>query len=315
MRVAPAIIAAAGLSTVALSTAQAQITSGAGSVCVTVDEKTDTLAPGERAAAKALAETSFQSAGVSTTAAPCAVQYTISNIRLGEAVVVTMAGPGGVRKGKAATLSELDAVYDQMVRSLVKGEDEAVSRTNVTAAQAQPKRVRADSLWHINIGTGYVTGSDVSEVPLGLGFGYRYELDKLGIDATARLFISAGNDGDGEGNGEDGAVNGGFRLMALYHFDGLSSSSPYVGGGLGWGGTAAVFDDDLFSGGGLEGHLAAGYSLLRESSIRMYLQFDAVMPFYNLEHDLSELSANGVKQDDRYAPIFGISLGVGWSRD
>lgn len=305
MRIAATLAASAALA----SAAQAQVTTVPAAVCVAVDEKTDTLEAPERAAAKALAETSFQNLGVSTTTAPCPGQYTISNIKLGEAIVANIVGPGGARKGKAASLSELDAVYDQMIRSLVKGEGDAVNRNNVTSAQERPRRVRADSLWHVNIGTGYVLGSDVSEVPLGLGFGYRYELDQLGIDATARLFVSGA---DSESN--DGAVNGGFRLMALYHFDGVSSSSPYVGGGLGWGGTAASFDDTFFSGGGLEGHFAAGYSLLRESTIRMYLQFDAVIPFYDLEHDFSEFDGSTEKQDSRYAPIFGLSLGVGWGR-
>lgn len=306
MRFAATLIAVAAVS----SAAHAQISTPKGSVCVTVDEKTDTLSPQERAAAKALAETSFQNLGVSTTAAPCPALYTISNIRLGEAVVANIVGPLGARKGKAASLSELDAIYDQMIRGLVKGDSEAVNRTNVTTAQERPKRVRADSLWHFNIGSGYVLGSDVSEVPLALGFGYRYELDQIAIDATARLFIAAGND-----EGSDNSVNGGFRLMGLYHLDGTASTSPYLGGGLGWGGTAASFDDTFFSGGGLEGHLAAGYSFLRESTIRMYIQFDAVLPFYSLEDDLSDLDGSADKEDDRYAPIFGLSVGIGWNRN
>lgn len=276
-------------------------------VCVTVDSQSDTLTEGDRKATRMLAESAFQGLGVTTVPSPCSAQYTISNVQLGEAVVARISGPKGTAKGKAASISELDAVYDQMVRTLVKGEGGAVTRDNVTAAQARPKRVRADSVWNVNIGTGYLSGADLDSVPVLVGFGYRYELDHFGIEAGARFLIASGNSDDKDGGGTFGV-----RLMGLYHFDAVSSASPYLGAGLGFGGTAAEFDNNTYNGGGLEGHVAVGYSFLRESTIRMYVQFDATLPIYDLEES-NFIDNEGL--DPRYVPFFGLSLGVGWNND
>jgi hypothetical protein len=192
------------------------------------------------------------------------------------------------------------------VRWLVKGEAASTTRTNVTAAQARPKRVRADSMWNINIGSGYLLGADLDSVPVLFGFGYRYELDQFGIEVGARFLVATGNSDD-----KDGGATYGIRLMGLYHFDPVASASPYLGLGLGFGGTAGEIDNEAYTGGGLETHASVGYSFLRESTIRMYVQFDATLPIYQLE-ETTLIEDNGL--DPRYVPYFGLSLGLGWGR-
>jgi hypothetical protein len=274
-------------------------------VCVTVNTDKDTLTPGDQKAAKLLVESAFQSLGVTTVPPPCSKLYTVANVRLGDAIVARIQGPDQAAQAKAASIGELDAVYDQLVRRLM-GADSVTTRQNVTLSQSAPRRERADSIWAINIGSGYLSGADLDAVPVLLGFGYRYELDHVGIEAGGRLFLATGNSDD-----KDGGGGAGVRVMALYHFDSVASSSAYLGGGLGFGFMGAEFDGDTFSGGGLEGHVAVGYSFLRASTIRMYLQFDAMLPIYEME-ETNFIDSEGL--DPRYVPIFGFSLGVGWNR-
>lgn len=292
-------LAATALAFAFVSAAQAQ-------VCITVDAASDTLNEGDRKATKMLAESAFENLGVTTVPSPCSAQYTISNVQLGEAVVARITGPKGTAKGKAASISELDAVYDQLVRTLVNGGEASTTRANVTTAQERPKRVRADSMWSVNVGTGYLLNADLDSVPVLFGFGYRYELDQFGIEAGARFLIATGNS-----DGKDGGGTYGLRLLGLYHFDAVASASPYLGVGLGFGGTAGEFDNNAYSGGGLETHVALGYSFLRESTIRMYVQFDATLPIYQVEES-NFIDEEGL--DPRYVPFFGLSLGVGWGR-
>lgn len=274
-------------------------------VCVALDTNKDTLSKRDQASAKMLVESAFESQGVTIVPPPCSALYTVSNVRLGEAVIARIQGPDRAVKAKAASIGELDAVYDQLVRQLM-GKGSKTTRHNVTTAQARPRREKADSIWMLNIGTGYLGGADLDSIPVLLGAGYRYELDHFGIEAGTRLFLATGNSDDHDGGGGFGV-----RVMALYHFNGTAAASPYVGGGLGFGITGAQFDDESYTGSGLEGHIAVGYSFLRASTIRMFVQLDAALPFYELE-ETTLLEDAGL--EPRYVPIIGLSLGVGWNR-
>lgn len=303
MRVFFVILAPIALAAITASAAQAQ-------VCVQVDADVDSLAPAERSAVLSLVTGSFAQAGTSVVPSPCDRQFSISTVKLGAAYVAHLRGPGASARGKAASLEELDAVYDQLVRTVTKGASARVTRNNVTTAQAEPKRVEADGLWFINVGGGYTAGSDGGGVPVTFGFGYRYELDHLGVEAGLR----------GTSNSEDGgSSSSSLRVLALYHLDPIASSSAYVGGGLGFGVTtlsvAGADDDDYYdevsrSGSGLEGHLVAGYSFLRASSIRMFAQADVVLPFYQV--DEADWGYDSATIDGEWAPTVSFSMGVAW---
>jgi hypothetical protein len=90
-------------------------------ICVSIDEIRDTLSPDERAASLLLIARQFERAG-ERVVPECPATYTLAHVRLGSTIIVTLAGPRGVREGRALGLDDLPALYSQMVRSLVIGQ-------------------------------------------------------------------------------------------------------------------------------------------------------------------------------------------------
>jgi hypothetical protein len=68
-----------------------------------------------------------------------------------------------------------------------------------------------------------------------------------------------------------------------------------------------------YSGSGLQGEVSVGYELLRASTIRIFAQGDATLPFYKV-HSTIVTSSGASNTDSSYAPSFVVSLGIGWGR-
>jgi hypothetical protein len=284
-------------------------------VCVTVDTSRDNLAEPDRNAALTILAQTLQQNGVEVSNQNCMGTYSVYNLRLGNSVNVYLQGPQGYRQATARTVEDLPALYSQMVRSLITGQPmdatsgAVVDRNNVTTAQAAPNRVEADSLWYIRLGYAAIAGPAFNTGP-DLGFGYRYELDNVGIDASLNLVVATDRGSAADNNG-GGSVGGSFiKLEAMYYTDPTANQSPYFGGGISWGGVATANSSVAYSGGGLQGELTAGYELLRASSIRLFGQFNATLPFYGV----SGIDINGLTTNKSYAPTFGLSLGLAWGR-
>ena len=90
--------------------------------CIAIDEPNDTLGRDERAAAVLLVGKQFELAGQRVVKSDCTATYTVSHIRLGATIIVTLSGPAGSREATALGLDDLPAVYSQMVRSLTTGQ-------------------------------------------------------------------------------------------------------------------------------------------------------------------------------------------------
>ena len=61
---------------------------------------------------------------------------------------------------------------------------------------------------------------------------------------------------------------------------------------------------------GVRGELPAGYELARATTLRVFVQADATLPFYRVSSDTR--SPNGlVATDRRYVPSLVLSIGVG----
>ncbi|HVV82732.1 MAG TPA: hypothetical protein VHE35_06610 [Kofleriaceae bacterium] len=289
--------------------AHAQVPAGGG-VCVVIDASTDTLADNERTAARSLILQAFASekVNVDATGSACAETYTVSNVKLGNTITVTMTGPRGQRTARATSLDDLGPVYSQMVKSLVTGAPMetgggAQDRSNVTRDQASPRRVTADGLKYISLGYGAVLAGHVNRGP-AFGFGYRYELDRLALDVSLSFLIA--NDGDGVG------VTGAYpRLGAVWYQKPIADSSPYYGAALSYGGVAAADSDgNAFAGSGLQGHLLAGYEAFRSSTIRFFGQADLTLPFYTSTSG----DFNDGETHSKYTPSISLSIGVGWGK-
>ena len=107
--------------------------------CVAIDEPRDMLSRDERAAAVLLVGKQFDLAGLPFMNRDCAETYTLSHIRLGTTIVVTLSAAKGSRQATARGLDDLPAVfYSQMVRALMTGQPMGrlaiLNRTNVSAA-------------------------------------------------------------------------------------------------------------------------------------------------------------------------------------
>jgi hypothetical protein len=281
--------------------------------CVILDPNRDNLAESDRAAVVTLLGQALAQQGVDVSPQNqnCLATYLVYHVRLGNSVTVYLQGPQGYRQATARTIEDLPSLYSQMVRSLLTGQpmdatNGTVDRNNVTSAQQAPRRAEADSLWYARLGYAAIAGPTFNEGP-DIGFGYRYELDSIGIDLSFNLVVATNR-----GSAGTGSVGGSFiKLEALYFLDPTANASFYVGGGASWGGTVVASDTEAFSGSGLQGELTAGYEVLRASTIRLFLQLDGTLPLYAVSQDNL---AFGAPANRSYAPTFGLSFGLGWGR-
>jgi hypothetical protein len=288
-------------------------------MCIAVDEAHDTLSADDRTAAILLLSRQFALAGEPVADEECANRYTLAHVRLGNTIVVTLTWPGGHREGTALGIDDLPALYSQIVRSIVTGRPmtgfNVLDRTNVTAAQSSVQRVEGDSLWYARLGYGGLFGDRTYGGP-AFGFGYRHELDSFGVDISFLNFQGKASDTYSYYGSSGGAFASSLlKLEALYFMNPTDNRTTYVGGGLSWG--TSNFGRG-WRGSGLQTELSAGYELPRASTLRTFIQLDAVLPFYKVS--AIRVPANyrpgtALTTEHRYAPTLSVSLGIGLQRN
>jgi hypothetical protein len=287
-------------------------------VCVTIDEARDTFAPQERTAALLLVTSQFEQEGERVLAPGCSTPYLLSHVRLGNVIVVNLSGPGGQKEGRALGMDDLPALYSQMVRSIVTGRPmsgfNVVDRTNVTVSQQSARRVHSDSVWYARLGYGSIFGDSAYGTP-ALGFGYRAELDTFAIDVSFLNFQIPTSDYNSSGASAGSLL----KLSGLYFTSPQANRSGYLGAGMSyghrsfgatWGGTAGQYQTG-WDGHGLQGELTVGYELARATSLRMFLQADAILPFYQVTSETFTRFGQVTATDRRYAPSLVVSIGIG----
>jgi hypothetical protein len=311
------IAAAALVAGIVVATpAGAQTRATSRDVCVSVDEAHDTLAPQERAAARLLVARQFELEGWHVVPDGCAALYTVAHLRLGRTIVVTLAGPAGRRDGTALGLDDLPALYSQMVRSIVTGRPmtgmSVIDRTNVTAAQAMPPPlVASDSFGYGRLGAGRAGPS--------VGLGRRVETTSaVAVDVSFLNFQTGWTNGASNysSNGRGSSTSWSWiKLEGLHFKDPSANASAYVGGGISWGGAYSWEGKNWtnWRGTGLQGELTAGYEIGRASTLRMFVQVDATLPFYSMVS--SSTTGAGYTSGRRYSPSLIVSVGVGWHRE
>ncbi len=179
--------------------------------------------------------------------------------------------------------------------------DTEITRNNVSDKMANPNRIKADGLFYGRLGYGAVVGSDVGGHGVAFGFGYRYELDRFGVDFSFGNTIFNASDKDNDWGFDEGVV----RLGGLWFLSPTTDITPYIGLGLSYGATVASepSNDDYKWNWGLRGDISGGIELMRTSTIRFFIEGDLILPFYKTE--------NG-SGDENYSPSVVGSLGIGW---
>ncbi len=323
----PYRIVCASISVLLLLTGAARAASA--QTCIKIDEPADMLAPNERTAALLLVRKQFELAGHKVAETSCQTTYTLSHVRLGSTIIVTITGASGSREGKALGLDDLPAVYSQLVRSLTTGEPMGslgvLDRTNVSAAQdLPPRRLQSDTYWHARVGYAALFGPETHPAA-SFGFGYRAAFERFGLDMS---FFNFQLDNSG------GYYAAGSSAMSLIKLEGLYFTSPtanrsaYFGGGVSYGRTEIRKANSAdFStsgrGSGLQGELTAGYEIARVTSARLFVQADVTLPFYDVRFETFSYpgtSSGGryvpptITVEQKYAPSLTFSVGLGWQR-
>jgi hypothetical protein len=285
-------------------------------ICVVVDTTQDNLSASDQKATRTLLLSAFESEKltVDRTGKACTESYTLYHVKLGKSINITISGPKGTRHDRTHNLEELPLHYSQIVRSLISGKpitssSNAITRKNVDTDKMVPRRAAADSLWYIRLGYAGILAKGFQGGP-SIGFGYRFELDNLGVDVSFLNMVIAVDESNGAEDpiDDDGGITGSWiRLMALYFIDPLSSTTPFAGGGLSWGGSTIVDGLDRYRKTGMQVEIAAGYEFLRASTIRMTTGIEITLPLYMAEH-------SGGLKDDVYTPTVALTFGVGWGK-
>ena len=296
----------------------------ANETCVTVDPARDMLSPDDRTAAVIFVTREFERSGARVVSTPCAKSYSLSHARLGRVISVTLVGPLGRRESVARSLEDLPAVYSQMVRSLTTGRTmsglHVTDRTNVTETQAMaPKRVQIESFGYSRLGYAGVFGTGGYGAP-AIGFGYRAELETFALDVS--FFNSQTRQPSGYssyGNADRSTTVSILKIEGLHFFDAKGNTSAYVGGGFSLGVQSGTAGGSQIHGSGLQLELTGGYEFARSSSLRLFVQADAVLPMFRATAETYVYSSKppyttSTSQGSRYMPSLAISIGVGWQR-
>ena len=291
--------------------------------CAAIDEARDTLPAEDRRAALILVGRELERAGRSVVSGDCAEKYVLSHVRLGNTILVALAGPSGQREGRASGMDDLPGLYNQIVRALLTGSSvgamNVVDRTNVTTPQAEPKRVGIDSFGYARLGYGSMLGPGGSG-NAAIGFGFRAELDSWGLDISFfNHQLPSSNGGHGGSYGMAGSL---LKLQGLYFLNPRANASAYFGGGLSWGATTGSSGSSpngysSWHGSGLQGELTAGYELPRASELRVFVEADATLPFYHTSGQavtFSQGRSSAVTTGRHYNPSITVSVGLGWQR-
>jgi hypothetical protein len=297
--------------------------------CIKIDESHDTLAEDERAAALLLVRKQFELAGHRAAETGCQTTYTLSHIRLGSTIIVTLSGAMGSREGQALGLDDLPAVYSQLVRSLTTGQPMGslgvLDRTNVSASQdLPPRRVQSDGYWYARVGHASLFGPMTRHMA-SFGFGYRAEFNRLGLDMS---FLNFQLDDSSGFYGAGGSTVSLIKLEGLYFSNPTANRSAYAGGGVSYGRTQTRTANgagvpSYGRGAGLQGELTAGYEIARVTSVRLFAQADVTLPFYNIISETftyPEGPFTGryvpptLSIERQYAPSLVVSVGLGWQR-
>jgi len=109
-------------------------------------------------------------------------------------------------------------------------------------------------------------------------------------------------------------VTGSFvELAGVFFTNPVADYTGYFGGGFSWGISHVQESGTSYTGSGLQGNAMAGIEMFRSSTMRLFVQADAQLPFYQSTVDFCSFMVN-CPRDTRYTPAFWASVGIGWGK-
>ena len=248
------------------------------------DVKTSNSDPNLASSVKSLVVSSANSAGASVVQDAGNADYVLQPelIQLGQAYVLTVAKMRGGKivfasRQKAATTAELDDAADRAVRAALVG---TPSKKDMRVGEVQEKdkdviknRVLSKNSTYLGFGAGGFSNAGYTPgLSYNLALGYTWE-----TTARAAIRVLAGTmmAPDFKSYYMDGLLG-----LNLYLTD--EDSSPYLFGGLGFGGFGTVSSSSTATTvGGFGGALGLGYTMFRTSSTEFDLCLETHMLFAN----------------------------------
>ncbi|MBM4395089.1 MAG: hypothetical protein FJ087_05310 [Deltaproteobacteria bacterium] len=193
----------------------------------------------------------------------------------------------------ASRIEELDTVLPRLVDAVLGGRtaDQTVSVETVTEHEGRPWRKRAGQfLWGLGIPFGAsLRGS--SEVSYGLGLRFSYEMAHARIDADTWFQLNA----------QEGMIHWSAPTIAAYWLPLDTNVSPYVGGGVGFGGSTFRDTDHTM---GVLLTVGGGVEFFRLYGTRLMFDVRAGLPTYRVE--------TGSRGDKAWVPVFTAMLSFLW---
>jgi len=276
-------------------------------VCYKIDTTKDNLDEPTRNAANTYISAELQKAGYNVGSESCSENFTFYHVKLGSSVTTFMQTGNGIKDFKVGSVEELPTAYSRLISNHKNGTSlgsMSATRQNVTVRESAPRRVKADSIFYVKLGYGGVYTSEQFYNNTAIGFGYRYELDNFAVDFGFLSGIWGSSSDDYASHIKLIQING------LYYFDPISNNSLYLGGGMSYGGTTIVVNNDntfdSYSEAGMTSNITFGYEMLRSSSIRFFAQTEINLPLYTVD------SFWNSENKSIYAPSMEFSLGIGF---
>lgn len=261
-------------------------------ICLEINESVDQLDENERQAALFLLKEGLMENGA-VVEGDCTDSWSVTHLRLGGSITVSAASSNRRLKLTVSNEADLPGIYSQIANAIVHNKEigDSLGRDNVTADQAQPKRVEAEFMSIVRFGGTLYPPAGAAVSPT-FGGGMRVELDTWAIDFSGQVALPPD------------ALQGTFfaasaHLNGLYFLKGQANHSFYVGGGLGYG-VIAYEDAGSVGGAGFDLQGIGGFEMFRASTMRMLVQGNVGLPLYVVDGA------------DTWSPRFGLSIGIGY---
>jgi hypothetical protein len=181
--------------------------------------------------------------------------------------------------------------------------------------QTGSQTTHSDRFWYARLGYGGVFGDDFTGGP-ALGFGFRAAFDSFGLDVSFLNYKAPASSSVPAYDSSASMASSLLKLEGLYFTKPKANATAYLGGGLSYGTTLVEGGFQTGVGRGLQGELTVGYEWLRASPLRVFVQADTTLPFYNITsgtfYSPYSPSRPTITTGERYAPSLVVAIGLGF---